>query len=530
MTAPTKPPYGTAADSASERAPGEPLHAPVIDWFDEHARDLPWRRPEAGAWAVMVSEFMLQQTPVNRVLPVYEQWLARWPRPADLAAEAPGEAVRAWGRLGYPRRALRLHGAAVAIAERHGGDVPREHAAVAGAARHRRVHRRGRGLVRVRAAARRAGHQRAAGLRPGGRPASQYPPNATTAAERQLRPRAAARRTRRRPRAGPRPPWSWARWCARRRNGRAHRCPIAAQCAWRLAGKPAHDGPPRRGQTYAGTDRQVRGRLLAVLREAHRAGAAGRAGPGVARAGAARPRAGRPGRGRPGRTDAGRPVPAAADLTRPARSTLAGLGPAQPGPQPPVHPASPWPAPTIRTRRPPFTCRISRRPLHPVRPLRYTTDGLAVRCRRLLRHSAVTTRSVTSVGARRGTTASAAARLAGGGGRNGERRRFTMAQRRGARVRGVRPHPAGRAAAQCPPSGPRPGRRAGPAADRAGAHVRPLGRHRGQAAGRRLPAPGHDQHPDGVVARPQAGGGAHRAAARSRAWRTAPSSTRTAPC
>ncbi|OSP32379.1 adenine glycosylase, partial [Streptomyces sp. 13-12-16] len=104
MTAPTKPPYGNAADSASERAPGEPLHSPVIDWFDEHARDLPWRRPEAGAWGVMVSEFMLQQTPVNRVLPVYEQWLARWPRPADLAAEAPGEAVRAWGRLGYPRR------------------------------------------------------------------------------------------------------------------------------------------------------------------------------------------------------------------------------------------------------------------------------------------------------------------------------------------------------------------------------------------------------------------------------------------
>ncbi|CAL9508457.1 hypothetical protein SUDANB60_03575 [Streptomyces sp. enrichment culture] len=91
MTAPTKPPYGTAADSVSERAPGEPLHSPVIDWFDEHARDLPWRRPEAGAWGVMVSEFMLQQTPVNRVLPVYEQWMARWPRPADLAAEAPGE-------------------------------------------------------------------------------------------------------------------------------------------------------------------------------------------------------------------------------------------------------------------------------------------------------------------------------------------------------------------------------------------------------------------------------------------------------
>lgn len=85
-------------ESASTTTPrAAALHDPVIDWFDDHARDLPWRRPDAGAWSVMVSEFMLQQTPVVRVLPVHEQWLARWPRPADLAAESPGEAVRAWG-------------------------------------------------------------------------------------------------------------------------------------------------------------------------------------------------------------------------------------------------------------------------------------------------------------------------------------------------------------------------------------------------------------------------------------------------
>lgn len=97
MTAPTMP-----TPSPQPDAPGKTLHEPVITWFDEHARDLPWRRPDAGPWGVMVSEFMLQQTPVSRVLPVYEQWVARWPRPADLAKEAPGEAVRAWGRLGYP--------------------------------------------------------------------------------------------------------------------------------------------------------------------------------------------------------------------------------------------------------------------------------------------------------------------------------------------------------------------------------------------------------------------------------------------
>ena len=94
------------------------------DWYSSTARDLPWRRPEASPWAVLVSEIMLQQTPVARVLPVYEQWLQKWPDPAALAADSAGEAVRLWGRLGYPRRALRLHAAAVACVERHGGKVP----------------------------------------------------------------------------------------------------------------------------------------------------------------------------------------------------------------------------------------------------------------------------------------------------------------------------------------------------------------------------------------------------------------------
>ncbi|WP_328910849.1 A/G-specific adenine glycosylase [Streptomyces sp. NBC_00234] len=254
--------------TATTSTPTSPasLHTPVIGWFEQHARDLPWRRPEAGAWGVMVSEFMLQQTPVSRVLPVYEQWMARWPRPADLAADAPGEAVRAWGRLGYPRRALRLHGAAQAIAERHGGDVPSEHnqllalpgigeytaAAVASFAYGQRHAVLDTNVRRVFARA-------ATGI--------QYPPNATTAAERKL---ARALLPDEDERA--------ARWAAATmelgalvctaKNEDCSRCPISGQCAWLLAGKPAHQGPPRRGQTYAGTDRQVRGRLLAVLREA----------------------------------------------------------------------------------------------------------------------------------------------------------------------------------------------------------------------------------------------------------------------
>ncbi|WP_432051451.1 A/G-specific adenine glycosylase [Streptomyces xiamenensis] len=259
----------TATSTTTREAEPTALHTPVIDWFDEHARDLPWRRPEAGAWGVMVSEFMLQQTPVNRVLPVYEEWLTRWPRPADLAAEAAGEAVRAWGRLGYPRRALRLHGAAAAIAERHGGDVPKDH--------HQLLALPGVGEYTAAAVASFAYGQRHAVLDTNVRrvfaravSGSQYPPNATTAAERKL-----ARMLL------PEDDTTAARWAAATmelgalvctaRTPSCGGCPIADLCAWRAAGSPAHEGPPRRGQTYAGTDRHVRGKLLAVLRESTRA-------------------------------------------------------------------------------------------------------------------------------------------------------------------------------------------------------------------------------------------------------------------
>ena len=96
----------------------------VIQWYDSARRDLPWREPGCSPWGVLVSEVMLQQTPVARVLPVWRTWMARWPTPPALAAEAPGDAVAAWGRLGYPRRALRLHGAATACVDRHEGRVP----------------------------------------------------------------------------------------------------------------------------------------------------------------------------------------------------------------------------------------------------------------------------------------------------------------------------------------------------------------------------------------------------------------------
>jgi len=97
----------------------------ILSWYAEHARDLPWRRPDATPWAIMVSEFMLQQTPVERVRGPWQAWLERWPTPVALATAPPGDALRAWGRLGYPRRALRLHQAAQMIMNDFDGQVLR---------------------------------------------------------------------------------------------------------------------------------------------------------------------------------------------------------------------------------------------------------------------------------------------------------------------------------------------------------------------------------------------------------------------
>jgi A/G-specific adenine glycosylase len=98
----------------------------IIAWFKENKRDLPWRKSDA--WGVLVSEIMLQQTPVQRVLPIYLEWMKRWPTAADLAKATPAEVITAWGRLGYPRRALRLHECAKAITTELNGIIPKEEA------------------------------------------------------------------------------------------------------------------------------------------------------------------------------------------------------------------------------------------------------------------------------------------------------------------------------------------------------------------------------------------------------------------
>ena len=241
------------------------LHQPILRWYDANARDLPWRRPTAGPWSVMVSEFMLQQTPVSRVLPVHELWLERWPTPADLAAERPGEAVRAWGRLGYPRRALRLHAAATAMVDLHGGHVPDSYEALIAlpgvgdyTAAAIAVFAHGRRHAVLDTNVRRVLARVASG--------TEFPPGSVRRAERSLAetllpeddPTAAT--------------WSVALMelgalICTAAAPRCRACPVSDRCAWRAAGHPPYDGPPRRGQAWAGTDRQCRGRLMAVARD-----------------------------------------------------------------------------------------------------------------------------------------------------------------------------------------------------------------------------------------------------------------------
>ncbi len=249
--------------------PLDVLHERVVGWYREAGRDLPWREPDCSAWGVFVSEVMAQQTPLARVEPVWREWLARWPTPTALAAAAPGDAVRAWGRLGYPRRALRLHEAATAMVERHGGEVPsapEDLLALPGVGAYTAAavacFAFGLPEVVVDTNVRRVLARTLLG--------AQYPAPALTRAERDLAAEAmpAERHTA--------TVWNVAVMelgalvCAARAP-RCADCPVADLCTWNLAGRPAHDGPPRRGQAWHGTDRQVRGMLLQRLRDAHAA-------------------------------------------------------------------------------------------------------------------------------------------------------------------------------------------------------------------------------------------------------------------
>nr|WP_244857696.1 A/G-specific adenine glycosylase [Agromyces archimandritae] len=248
--------------------PGASIAALLVPWFAGAARPLPWRAADVSPWAVLVSEFMLQQTQVARVLPRWQEWIERWPRPAELAAAPPSEAVRAWDRLGYPRRALWLHEAATEIVERHGGVVPddldallalkgigpytaRAIAAFAYGARVPVVDTNTRRVLaraiegRAEAGPPRVVHELAA-------MEAQLPVDAGSA---RIFNAAAME--------------LGATVCTAR-SPRCEACPLAGSCAWRAAGYPEYEGPraPRQAR-FAGSDREMRGMVMRELRGAH---------------------------------------------------------------------------------------------------------------------------------------------------------------------------------------------------------------------------------------------------------------------
>lgn len=239
----------------------------VCDWFDINGRDLPWRRPGTSPWGVLVSEVMSQQTPMSRVIDPWHEWMNRWPTPDDLAEEDSGEAVAAWGRLGYPRRALRLHSCAVAIATEHDGVVPNSYDEL--------VALPGIGDYTASAVVSFAFGGRATVLDTNVRRliarAESGIANCPTSVTRAERVVADA--------LVPDEDVRAAKWAVASmelgalvctaRSPQCEVCPIRDSCRWVIDGKP-DNAPARRGQPWKGTDRQCRGVIMDVVRNSPR--------------------------------------------------------------------------------------------------------------------------------------------------------------------------------------------------------------------------------------------------------------------
>ncbi|WP_425864927.1 A/G-specific adenine glycosylase [Arthrobacter sp. TWP1-1] len=240
------------------------MYTEIQDWFQREARDLPWRG-DCSPWGILVSEIMLQQTPVVRVRPIWEEWLERWPTPAAFAAAPPADVLRAWGKLGYPRRALRLHAAAGQIVSAHDGAVPDNYeelltlpgvgsytaAAVAAFAFGRRTTVVDTNIRRV--------HARLV-------IGQALPAPALTAAEMSLAADLLPKDTEQSVLWNAAVMELGALICTAR-SPKCADCPVLDKCAWIAAGQPEPTYIPK-GQPWAGTDRQVRGAVMAVLRAA----------------------------------------------------------------------------------------------------------------------------------------------------------------------------------------------------------------------------------------------------------------------
>lgn len=236
------------------------LEKAIAKWFAANKRDLPWRN--STAWGVMVSEFMLQQTPVVRVLPKWNEWMQRWPTPQDLANASTAEVITAWGRLGYPRRALRLHECAKIISGDFNGEVPETEevlrtlpgigdytaAAIAAFAYNARTLVLDINIRRL-----------FARVLDGVEAPNASPSNHERLARTELIPRNNAHI------------WAAATMelgalVCTSRNPKCDECPLSSMCQWRAAGYP-QSNQPRRTQSWHGTDRQCRGVIVQALRE-----------------------------------------------------------------------------------------------------------------------------------------------------------------------------------------------------------------------------------------------------------------------
>ena len=237
-----------------------PLEKPIVNWFKKNKRDLPWRN--TTPWGVMVSEYMLQQTPVNRVLPKWHEWMKRWPTPRDLAKATPAEVITAWGRLGYPRRALRLHGAAQIIAEDFNNQVPTE--------THILQTLPGIGEYTAAAITAFAFEQQSLVMDVNIRrlltriiDGNEHPKPAPTVKEKASR-------------LALQPTKNAHIWAAATmelgalvctsKNPICEKCPVISQCNWRKNGYPKTD-LVRKSQDWHGTDRKCRGTIVQALRE-----------------------------------------------------------------------------------------------------------------------------------------------------------------------------------------------------------------------------------------------------------------------
>ena len=237
-----------------------PLEKPIVSWFKKNKRDLPWRT--TSPWGVMVSEYMLQQTPVNRVLPKWNEWMDRWPTPADLAQATPAQVITAWGRLGYPRRALRLHAAAQIIAADFNNEVPSDEVTLQSLP--------GIGQYTAAAIAAFAFDQRTLVMDVNIRrlltrviDGNEHPASAPTVRERDARftllPQKHAHL------------WAAATMelgaiVCTSSNPKCELCPVISQCNWRKNGYPKSD-LIRKSQDWHGTDRKCRGTIVQALRE-----------------------------------------------------------------------------------------------------------------------------------------------------------------------------------------------------------------------------------------------------------------------